>query len=476
MHVVYERCAAIDVGKDEIAVAVRMPGDGPDGRVTVKRTFRTFYGVMGEAARWLVSLGVTQVAMEATGIYSMPVYYALVEHGDFARVLICNAAHVKNVPGRKTDYADAEWLAHLLECGLLAGSFIPPAEIKAARDVIRYRAKIVQQRVSEIARLGGTLQDAGIKTGSVASLIATKSGRAMIEALTGGERRGPVLAQLAKGTMRSKIADLSMALEGRFSDHHALMCRLHLDHIDYLEAAIARLDARIEVMMEPFQCWRDLLATVPGIGRHASAALISEIGIAVGEFFPGDAHLASWTGLCPGNHESAGKRRSGKPRKGQHAPAELAGRMRLVRGPPRRLPQVPLPPARHEERRLPQLHRQEESHRRGGPRDDRDHLAHHGHRKALPRARRRLLHQPPGPRTRDPPAHRQTPGPRAHRHHQPSRLTASHRKPCHDLTGQGPLPPAQLRTIHVSGRPVHMPDAACWCHGSAVRLRATVPA
>ena len=316
MHVVYERCAAIDVGKDEIAVAVRMPGDGPDGRVTVKRTFKTFYGVMGEAARWLVSLGVTHVAMEATGVCSMPVYYALLEHGDFAKVLICNAAHVKNVPGRKTDYADAEWLAHLLECGLLAGSFIPPAEIKAARDVVRYRTKIVQQRVSEIARLGNTLQDAGIKIDSVAWSIATKSGRAMIEALIDGERRGTVLAQLAKGTMRSKIADLSMALEGRFGDHHALMCRLHLDHIDHLEEAIARLDARIEEMMEPFQCWRDLLATVPGIGRHAAAAVISEIGVAVKEFFPDDAHLASWTGLCPGNHQSAGRRRSGKPRPG----------------------------------------------------------------------------------------------------------------------------------------------------------------
>jgi len=150
----------------------------------------------------------------------------------------------------------------------------------------------------------------------VAWSIATKSGRAMIEALTGGERRGPVLAQLAKGTMRSKIADLSMALEGRFSDHHALMCRLHLDHLDHLETAIARLDARIEQMMEPFQCWRDLLATVPGIGRHAAAAVISEIGVTVKEFFPDDAHLASWTGLCPGNHQSAGKRRSGKPRPG----------------------------------------------------------------------------------------------------------------------------------------------------------------
>ena len=316
MHVVYERCAAIDVGKDEIAVAVRMPGDGPDGRITVKRTFKTFYGVLGEAARWLVSLGVTHVAMEATGSYSLPAYYALPGHGDFAKVLICNAAHVKNVPGRKTDHAGAEWLAHLLECGLLAGSFIPPAEIKAARDVIRYRAKIVRQRVSEIARLGSTLQDAGIKIDSVASSIATKSGRAMIEALIDGERRGPVLADLAKGKMRAKIADLSMALEGRFGEHHALMCRLHLDHIDHLDAAIARLDARIEVMMEPFQCWRDLLVTVPGIGRHAAAAVISGIGVAVKEFFPGDAHLASWTGLCPGNHEPAGKRRGGKPRKG----------------------------------------------------------------------------------------------------------------------------------------------------------------
>jgi transposase len=316
MHVVYERCAAVDVGKDEIAVAVRMPGDGPDGRVTVRRTFRAFYGVMGEAARWLVSLGVTDVAMEATGIYSMPVYYALLEYGDFARVLVCNAAHVKNVPGRKTDYADAEWLAHLLECGLLAGSFIPPAGIKAVRDVIRYRRKVAQQRVSEISRLGGTLQDAGIKIDSVASSIATRSGRAMIEALIDGERRGPVLAELARGRMRSKIADLSMALEGRFSDHHALMCRLHLDHIDHLQSAIARLDAQVEQMMEPFQYWRDLLITVPGIGPHAGAAVISEIGVTVRDFFPDDAHLASWTGLCPGNHESAGKRRSGKPRKG----------------------------------------------------------------------------------------------------------------------------------------------------------------
>jgi transposase len=319
MQVLYERCAAIDVGKDVIAVAVRLPGDGPDGRATIKRTFKTFYGVLAEAARWLVSLGVTHVAMEATGIYSMPVYHALIEHGDFDKVLVCNAGHVKNVPGRKTDLADAEWLAHLLECGLLAGSFIPPADIKAARDVIRYRTKIVQSRTSELQRLGGVLQDAGIKIDSVASSVATKSGRAMIEALIDGERRGKVLAELAKGKMRAKIPDLAMALEGRFGDHHALMCRLHLDHIDHLEAMTTALDAQVEAMMTPFRAARGLLTTIPGIGPLAAAAVISEIGADVTEFFSDAAHLASWAGLCPGNHESAGKRRSGKPRHGnQH--------------------------------------------------------------------------------------------------------------------------------------------------------------
>jgi transposase len=316
MQVLCERCAAVDVGKDVIAVAVRLPGDGPDGRQTVKRTFKTFYGVLREAARWLSSLGVTHVAMEATGIYRMPVYHALIEHGDFTQVLVCNAGHVKNVPGRKTGLADAEWLAHLLECGLLRGSFIPPADIKAARDVIRYRAKVVQSRTSEVQRLGNVLQDAGIKIDSVASSIATKSGLAMIEALIDGERRPQVLADLALGKMRAKIGDLELALEGRFDDHHALMCRLHLDHIGHLDEMIAKLDAQVEAMMAPFRAERELLITIPGIGPLAAAAIISEIGASPAEFFPDAAHLASWAGICPGSHESAGKRRSGKPRHG----------------------------------------------------------------------------------------------------------------------------------------------------------------
>ena len=164
MQVLYERCAAVDVGKDVIAVAVRLPGDGLAGREMHKRTFKTFYGVLREAARWLSSLGVTHVAMEATGIYSMPVYHALIEHGEFEQVLVCNAGHVKNVPGRKTDLADAEWLVHLLECGLLRGSFIPPADIKAARDVVRYRTKVVQSRTSELQRLGNVLQDPDLRS------------------------------------------------------------------------------------------------------------------------------------------------------------------------------------------------------------------------------------------------------------------------------------------------------------------------
>lgn len=319
MQVLYERCAAVDVGKDTIAVAIRLPGGGPDHRQTVKRTFKTFYGVLKHAAQWLTEQHVTHVAMEATGIYSMPVYHALVEHGDFERVLVCNAGHVKNVPGRKTDLSDAEWLVHLLECGLLRGSFIPPADIKAARDVIRYRTKLTESRTSELQRLGNVLQDAGIKIDSVASKLTTMSARAMVEALIDGERRPAVLADLAKGRMRSKIGDLARALEGRFDDHHALMCRLHLDHIAHLEEMIAKLETQVEEMMAPFRPQRDLLITIPGIGPLASAAVISEIGIEAPTWFPTAERLASWTGLCPGNHESAGKRYRGKRRKGnQH--------------------------------------------------------------------------------------------------------------------------------------------------------------
>lgn len=316
MQIVYERCAAVDVGKDVIAVAVRLPGPGPDGRQTVKRTFGTFYGVLRQAAQWLTSLGVRQVAMESTGIYSMPVYHALVEHGQFEQVLVCNAGHVKNVPGRKTDLDDAEWLARLLECGLLRGSFLPPAQIKAARDVLRYRRTVVGSRTAEYQRLGGVLQDAGIKLDSVASSLTTKSGRAMIEALIDGERRGRVLAELALGRMRAKIRSLESALEGRFDEHHALLCRLHLQHIDHIEAMIAELDTQVEAMMIPFHAQREQLSTLTGVAALTAAEVIAEIGAHPAESFPTAHHLASWAGICPGNHESGGKRHAGPRRKG----------------------------------------------------------------------------------------------------------------------------------------------------------------
>jgi transposase len=319
VQILYERCAAIDVHKDQVTVAVRTPGEGPGGRVTQVRKFPAFYGVLAQMAGWLMSRQVTHVGMEATGIYTMPVYHALLEHGRFEQVLVCNAAHVKNVPGRKTDAVDAAWLAQLLECGLLRGSFIPPPQVKAVRDVARYRKKLVGQRGWEVQRWGGVLQDAGIKLDSVASSIVTVSGRAMIEALIAGERRGAVLAELARGRMRAKIPDLTLALEGRFGEHHALMCRLHLEHIDHLDEMIARLDAQVDAMMVPFTRPRELVVTIPGLGAVSAAAVLAEIGPNPSEFFVSDAHLASWTGLCPGNHESAGKRKHGRPRKGnQH--------------------------------------------------------------------------------------------------------------------------------------------------------------
>ena len=324
--------------------------------------------------------------------------------------------------GRKTDLSDAEWLVHLLECGLLRGSFIPPAQIKAARDVIRYRTKLTESRTSELQRLGNVLQDAGIKVDSVASKITTQSVRAMVEALIDGERRPLLLAELAKGKMRAKIPDLQRALEGRFDDHHALMCRLHLDHLDHLEEMIARLDTQIQDMMQPFRSQRELLTTIPGIGPFAAAAVISEAGPDIAETFPSAAQFASWIGVCPGNHESAGKRHSGKTPKRKPAPAARPRRMRVGRIAHARLSTKPLPLACPQVRRLTQPDRQEQSHRRRRPQTGHHHLARACHRQAFRRPRRRLPRPPSRPRQRNPPTHRQTPSPRTHRHHRTGSL------------------------------------------------------
>src|SRR5712691_7956685 len=264
MKVMYERVAGIDVHKDMVKVAIRSPGDKPWTRKTEIVEFRTFYGVLQHMARELRRRGVTHVVMEASGVYTEPVYYALCEQ-DFEQVAVINPAHARALRGHKTDARDCARLAELSGCGLLRGSCIPAPELKEVRDLTRYRMKTVQARTSEIQRLAKALESAGIKLGSVASDITGKSATAMIEALTGGERRGRVLADLAIGRMRTagKLAGLSQALAGRFTGHHALLCRLHRDRITGFTAAVADLDERIAGKAARWQREAGLLTTVP---------------------------------------------------------------------------------------------------------------------------------------------------------------------------------------------------------------------
>jgi transposase len=315
VEIIYERVAGIDVGKKIIAVAVRTPGERPGKRRQQLRKFDTYYQTLTEMVTWLIAEGVTHVTMEATGVYWRPVFHALCEAERAVEVLLVNARHVKNVPGRKSDALDAVWLAELTECGLLRGSFIPPREIAAIRELARYRKKLIEQRTSELQRLAKVLEDGGIKIDSVASALTTLSARDMIEALINGERDPGVLAELARGRMRRKIPDLRLACAGRFGAQHALMCTLHLEHIDHLTDMIARLDTGIDEASLPFVRQTTSLATIPGISERAAQVIISEIGIDMARF-PTAAHLASWAGLCPGNNESAGKHRSGRARKG----------------------------------------------------------------------------------------------------------------------------------------------------------------
>jgi transposase len=270
MKVMYERVAGIDVHKDMVKVAIRSPGDKPWTRKTEILEFRTFYGVLQHMAAELAKRGVTHVVMEASGVYTEPVYHALCER-DFTQVAVINPAHAKALKGHKTDAKDCARLAELFECGLLRGSFIPSAELKEVRDLTRYRMKTVQARTSEIQRLAKALESAGIKLGSVASDITGKSATSMIEALIDGERRGRVLADLAIGRMRTagKLADLSQALAGRFTEHHALLCRLHRDRVTVFDAAVDDLDERIAGKTARWQREADLLRIRPGLrGRR----------------------------------------------------------------------------------------------------------------------------------------------------------------------------------------------------------------
>lgn len=242
----------------------------------------------------------------------------MLEDADSFELLLVNPAHFKNLPGRKTDVKDSEWLAQLLECGLLRGSFIPPAKIAKLRDLTRYRTKIVQERVRETQRIQKLLEDAGIKLDSVATDVLGKSCRNMLEALIAGERDPEVLAEMALTRMRPKIGTLREALVGRFDDHHAFLLRMHLDHVDELSSIEARLDSQVDELMAPFAEAATRLLTIPGVGKRVAEVIVAEIGVDMSRF-PTDKHLASWVGLCPGHHESAGKRRSGKARKGNPA-------------------------------------------------------------------------------------------------------------------------------------------------------------
>jgi transposase len=313
MKVLYERVAGIDVHKDMIKVAIRSPGEKPWTRTTEIFEYRTFYGVLQQMAADLRKRGVTHVVMEASGVYTEPVYYALAEQ-DFEEVAVINPAHAKALKGHKTDAKDCARLAELFECGLLRGSYIPAPELKEVRDLTRYKIKTVQARTSEIQRLGKALESAGIKLGSVASSITGVSATSMIEALIDGERRGGVLADLALGRMRSagKLADLSMALAGRFTDHHALLCRLHLDRIKVFDDAAAGLGAQIAARAAPWQRELDLLKSLPGFGDVVAQAWIAEIGPAPHLYFASHEKLACWVSLCPGNNISARKRKHGR--------------------------------------------------------------------------------------------------------------------------------------------------------------------
>ena len=302
MEVMFDRVAGLDVGKDSVTVCVRTPGPR-GGRRSVTRTFKTTTGSLRVMRDWLVEAGVRIAAMESTSTYWKAPFYCLEE---VMEVWLLNAAHMKAVPGRKSDVRDAEWIAQLLEHGLLAPSLVPPPDIRRLRMLTRYREQLMGDRTREIVRLELMLEDASIKLSSVVSSLKTVSARAMLTAMIDGEQDPLVLADLAKGKLRRKIPDLAQALTGHFDADHARLARSMLRRLELVEQALVELDAVIAEACRPWQHQIELLQTIPGVGPKVAQVIIAETGGDMARF-PTPAHLAAWAGLAPAMHESAGR-------------------------------------------------------------------------------------------------------------------------------------------------------------------------
>jgi transposase len=311
MERVHEACAGLDVHQATVVATVRCAAPGRTRREETE-TFRTTADGLVVLGDWLAAHGVTHVAMESTGVYWKPVYYAL--EGRFTLVLV-NAQHVKQVPGRKTDVRDSAWLAQLLEHGLVRGSFVPPPPLRALRDLTRTRTALMQERTRVVNRLHKVLEDTGVKLATVASNIVGVSGRAMLTALAAGTTDPAVLADLARGRLRQKLPALREALHGRFAGHHRLLVSQALAHLDQLDEMVATLSTEIEDRLRPFAAARQLVSTIPGFGDRIVDTVLAEVGPDMAPFASA-GHLASWAGACPGQYESAGRRKSGKRRRG----------------------------------------------------------------------------------------------------------------------------------------------------------------
>lgn len=323
MRIIYKRCCGLDVHKKVIVACLLILESDGELRKEIKK-FGTMTKDLLALLDWLQQAGCTHVAMESTGVYWKPIYNIL--EGQL-EVVVVNAQHLKGVPGRKTDVLDAEWLAECFQLGLLKASFIPPAPVREVRDLTRYRTTLIRERSRTANRLQKVLEDANIKLASVVTDIQGLSAWAMLKAIVEGADDPVALAQLAKGLLRKKRPQLEEALAGQVKPHHRFLIAEHLSQIEYLEEAIQRLSKELEERFRPFEEDINFLDSIPGIGRQTAEVLLAEIGWDMSRF-PSDKHLASWAGMCPGNNESAGKRRNGKTRKGsrwlRHALIEAA--------------------------------------------------------------------------------------------------------------------------------------------------------